>query len=274
MVKILFKAGGESKKIHGISPIITTIIISATLLVILVIASFVATNILELQVASAEFEQAKTNMLLLDEIVQDVALRRKSGGYVEMNQRSGGINVVTISETLKVTDQFNETLYESPNLIVLIYRGGSRVSGGTFRLKGFSVPYVPYVFNINNKTDSISYLRIETGNGLQIKLDYNRVRVANIGPITINEKKVNITEVTFIRLITGSFSSKGTEAVKLNVQNFNVKTFAKEYQTNNLTLNIKIGSYEETLNLVSSRDVEATVILFTEIVIRISIGQG
>lgn len=274
MVKMLFTAGGESKRIHGISPIITTIIISATLLVILVIASFVATNILELQVANAEFEQAKTNMLLLDEVVQDVALRRKSGGYVEMNQRSGGINVVTTSETLKVTDQFNETLYESPNLIILTYRGGSKVSGAALRLKGFPVSYVPYVFGINNKTDSISYLRIETGSGLQIKLDYNRVRVANIGPITVNEKKVNITEITFIRLITGSFSSKGTEAVKLNVQNFNVKTFAKEYQTNNLTLNIRIGSYEEPLNLISNPDVEATIILFTEIVIRISIGQG
>ncbi|MEM3551277.1 MAG: hypothetical protein QXV01_09340 [Candidatus Bathyarchaeia archaeon] len=264
-------AGDNGKKIHGISPVITTIILSATLLVILAIASFAAANLLELQVASADFEQAKTNMLLLDDVIQEVALRRKSGGYVEFNQRSGGINIITTMETLKITDQFDATLYESPPLVIFVYRGGSKVAGADSRLKGCDVRYVPYVFNITNRTDSISYLRIETGNGLQIKLDYNRVRVANSGLIIVNEKKVNVTEITFIRLITGTISGKGTETITVNVQNFDATTFAKEYPTNNLTINVKVGSNEDYLKLISSHEVEATIVLFTEIVIKISI---
>ena len=58
-----------TKNRKGISPTIATIIISSTLLIILVIASFVSANVLELQIASTEFEQAKTNMMLLDEVI-------------------------------------------------------------------------------------------------------------------------------------------------------------------------------------------------------------
>jgi hypothetical protein len=90
------------RNIRGISPVISTIIISGTLLIILVIASFVATNLLELQIANTEFEQAKTNMMLLDDVIQDVALRPGSGGYVQLNQRSGGIGIYESSEKIKV----------------------------------------------------------------------------------------------------------------------------------------------------------------------------
>jgi type II secretory pathway pseudopilin PulG len=101
------------RKTRGISPVITTIIISGTLLIILVIASFVSTNILELQVANTEFEQAKTNMLLLDEVIQDVALRRGAGGYVQFNQRSGGIGIYESSEKIKikVLESFKQMTY-------------------------------------------------------------------------------------------------------------------------------------------------------------------
>ena len=87
---------------RAVSTVITTIILSAVLLGILVVASFVAVNILDMQMASTEFEQAKTNMLLLNDIIQDVSLRRGSGGYVQFNQRTGGIGIASATENINV----------------------------------------------------------------------------------------------------------------------------------------------------------------------------
>ncbi len=80
-------------EMKGISSIITTIIITGILLIILVVASFVSANILNLQVANTEFEQAKSSMLLLDDIIQDVSLRPGSGGYAQFNERTGGVGI-------------------------------------------------------------------------------------------------------------------------------------------------------------------------------------
>lgn len=79
----------------GISSVISTIIITAALLVVLIIASFVATNILGAQMADSEFQQAQSNMLLLDSVIQDVSLRQGAGSYVQFNQITGGIGVAT-----------------------------------------------------------------------------------------------------------------------------------------------------------------------------------
>jgi hypothetical protein len=92
----------NQRSTRAVSTVITTIILSAVLLGILVVASFVAVNILDMQIASTEFEQAKTNMLLLNDIIQDVSLRRGSGGYVQFNQRTGGIGIASTTENINV----------------------------------------------------------------------------------------------------------------------------------------------------------------------------
>ncbi|MEM3551276.1 MAG: hypothetical protein QXV01_09335, partial [Candidatus Bathyarchaeia archaeon] len=98
----VLKNFGKYRSHSGISSVTTTIIITGTLLILLVIASFVGTNLLELYMADTEFEQAKTNMILLDKVIQDVALRQGAGGYVQFNQRSGGIGIIQTDEKLRI----------------------------------------------------------------------------------------------------------------------------------------------------------------------------
>lgn len=104
-----------TKSERAISSVISTVIISGILLVILVIASFASTNVLEAQMASTEFEQAKSNMMLLDQVIQDVALRRGSGGYVQFNQRTGGIGISTSTDKLSILQAGPGTLILEPN---------------------------------------------------------------------------------------------------------------------------------------------------------------
>jgi hypothetical protein len=419
----------DSKKIRGISPVVSTIIISATLLIILVIASFVATNMLELQIANTEFEQAKTNMLLLDEVIQDVALRRNAGGYVQFNQRSGGINIIQNTETLKIlgppqrksgtltlrpnaagtyqnwmpygdgnahhdrtSDQnditgvqitgdeskketlnledasqtgtinnvtayirakadgtgqgegaaliwklgsseveaiatiiarsgFNvysatrttdpadgnwdwadinnleigaratqlgkgETIQvsefwievnytveerelnsgsDSKPLYSLVYRGGSKVSGADMILRGSDSLNV-------NLAGTLGYLRIKTGHGVQIILDYNRVRIIKAGVIVLGNTTASLIEITFIRLEKGSIIGS-SDTVNVKVQNKNVNTITHIYDTSDksITFEIKLGD-SISPPITFTVECDKTVVLFTEILVEISIG--
>lgn len=134
-----------------------------------------ATNVLEIQMTSTEFEQAKTNMLLLDDVVGDVSLRQGSGGYVQFNQRSGGIGISQDVETIKITAQSNQTsLTLKPN-------GVGAYSGWLV----FSNPMLPrwaVTSDGNNPPDDQTY--IETDN--VTKLESQKLEDASPRPIGIN----------------------------------------------------------------------------------------
>jgi len=168
---------------RGISPAISTIIITGTLLVILVIASFVSSNILELQMASTEFEQAKTNMLLLDEVVQDVALRRGAGGYVQFNQRSGGIGITENTETIKIAGALVGEPSQQPNVTL---RNSTATSGGWTTPEGAYANGTTYASILSAKP---SASQIYSGYGFNIPFTATvtkvRVRVDAWAPNTL-----------------------------------------------------------------------------------------
>ena len=93
----------------AVSSVITTIILTGILLVILVVASFVSLGILSIQVMNTEFEQAKSNMLLLEDLIEDISLRSGSGGYVRFNEQNGGIGIAKTTETITITATPDQT---------------------------------------------------------------------------------------------------------------------------------------------------------------------
>ncbi|MEM1625311.1 MAG: hypothetical protein QXL08_08660, partial [Candidatus Nezhaarchaeales archaeon] len=93
---------------RGLSTIVSTVIMTATLLLIFFIAFYFATDMLEIQVQNSEFEQAKTAMKILDKTIADVALRPGAASSIPFNQRSGGIG-----------------LYEGEAINIMIYSDSS-----------------------------------------------------------------------------------------------------------------------------------------------------
>ena len=259
-----FKKGGKTKSVSAVSPVISTIIISSTLLIILVIASFVSTNILELQLANTEFEQAKTSMLLLDKIIQDVALREGAISSIQFSQRSGGIGIYESTEIINITDSQGNNLYPfDPNdaFYVIKYRGGSRVSAAETNLTGSSSLVV-------SMSDSLGYVRVKTGNGVWIVLDYLRVRVVTNTILRVGDTEYNLTDIFIIRLELGSASGSGTVTVK--VQNMGFTTTTQTYYlTNDVTLYIRVGDRSTELALSGSL---TPVVRVTEALIRVSIS--
>jgi hypothetical protein len=402
----------------GVSTIMSTIIITGTLLIILVIASFVSANVLDLQIANTEFEQAKTNILTLDETIQDVALRRGSGGYVQFNERSGGIGINITTQKLTLYGPAHETtdtkspsalgsggnwsnptyayasdnlyanassdnlvqpyrnygfnipsgstitkvevgyeayttkggslnitcswnngftwvpaqtsssletndpnivvwfdftsvtswtidklsdanfltrarpvklvggsiacldwlpvrvtytpplspIYQSSNLVGILYRGGSKVSGTSLDLRGTDSLIV-------NMSDSLGYVRVATENGLKIKLDYYRIKLTSNSTLMIGGTFYNFTQITFINIINGTMG--GTDIVNFKVQNIDVNTFTQEYNSSDVTIYVQLGTGQQTpIRLYSPTEGMSnpmkTAIIFTEVKIQVS----
>jgi len=259
-----FSLRHSPRRDRGVSPIISTIILTSALLVILVVASYVSTNILIMQMDDSEFEQAKTNMSLLDNVIQDVALRPGAGGYVQFNERAGGIGINQSTNSIKVADNQGKTLGSWSSLLTLVYHAGSQVSGAATNITGTSQPSV-------SMSDPLGFLRVEVGQGVWVKLDYNRVRTVSMGALIVNNSAnnsaYNFYDITMISLTKGDITAtSGT--VNARVQSLPINTTSYTYASG-VTVTAKLNNGQPQ-NLIRSSG--QTVVMITTIPVRVSIG--
>jgi len=191
---------------RAVSPVVSTVIITATLLIVLVVATALASSMLEIQFQNLEFEQAKTVMMALDKVITEVSLRPGAASSVQFNQRSGGVGVYR-GEDVKIYVNGSVEVLSFPTY-VLKYRGGSMVSAAPTNLSGSGKLVV-------EAHEPLGHVRVEVGNGAWIVLDYNRARVV------VNEE-LGVVDVFVIRLQPGTFGGSGT--VTIRVQNKYVST--------------------------------------------------
>jgi len=246
----------------AISSVISAVILSGTLLVILAVATFVSENVLELRVENTEFEQAKMNMRLLDEVVQDVGLKHGSGGYVQFNLRSGSFSIIENADKIKVF--VNKTTNPNPifnsSLLSLVYRGGSLASSSATVLRGNDTLIVRGV------ASSPGYLRTETGQGVWIKLDYHRIRVVEMGTVVVSGEAYNFLEITFFKLERGGFGGSGSLNVK--AQNKGILVSSYSYQTGTVTIRVELGLRNQ--EFVYRGDAPRTVVTLTVVRVEVS----
>lgn len=250
----------EGKGLNAVSPVISTVIISSTLLIILVIASFVSTNVLEIQLANTEFEQAKTNMLLLDKVIQDVALKGGAVSSVKFSQRSGGIGVYQSEENIRIeaSGHWLYPLDTGTPFYIIKYRGGSRVSAAEADLAGSPSLIV-------DSSESLGHVRVDVENGIWVVLDYLRARVVTNISLRAGGSSYNLTEIFIIRLDLGSASGSGTVTVK--VQNMGYRSTIHDLSPGTV-VSINVGGRSEHLTITGSNP----VLRITEALVRVSIS--
>jgi len=238
----------------AISPVISVVLISGVLLLVLIMATFVANNILELRVQNTEFEQAKTNMLLLDEIIEEAGLKHSSGSYAQFNLRSGAINIVK-SNPGNITVLVNGQQVINSEILSIIYRAGSLVSSTNTSLRGVSS------LIIRGAASSLGYLRIETEGGVKIKLDYNRIRI-----VEGETAEYNLIEILFFQLIRGQMGGSGTLRVKAQNKGIFIESYT--YASNTVTITVRVGSRTESYEYHGDKN--TTVVTVVRSVIEIS----
>ena len=154
------------------------------------------------------------------------------------------------------------TIYESSNLVGILYRGGSKVSGTSLDLRGTNSL-------IANMSDSLGYVRVATDNGLKIKLDYYRIKLAQNSTMMIGNAFYNFTQITFINIINGTMGD--TDIVNFKVQNIDVNTYTKQYDSYDVTIYVQLGNGSQVpIRLYSDDSRMHTAIIFTEVKILVS----
>jgi hypothetical protein len=229
-------------------------------------------NILNAQMNSTEFEQARSNMLLLDTTVQDVSLRPGAGGYVQFNEREGGIGLINqTADSLSITAMANQTTYSTSfnGLVQFIYSGGSLASAAVNPSTGYTSLRGDLSYAYVNLTQGLGFLRLEQNNGAKIKLDYDRVRVVSTGLI---DSQTNLVQISFIHLIKGATSGSGT----VNVQVQNIQTNTTTWQFPSGAISITAQHTTPQQNIIQNYSVNQTgatqtVVVFSEIQVRVSI---
>lgn len=259
---------------RAFSNVISTIILTGVLLTILLVASFVSLNILSAQMVSTEFQQAQSNMLLLDSTIQDVSLRPGAGGYVQFNEREGGIGLINQTvDSLSITATTSQTTNSMSfnGLVQFIYSGGSLASAAVNPSTGYTSLRGNLSYAYVNLTQGLGFLRLEQNNGAKIKLDYDRVRIVSTGLI---DSQTNLVQISFIRLIKGATSGSGT--VNVQVQNIQTNPTTWQFPSGAISITAQHTTPQQNITQYYSVDqteagANQTVVIFSEIQIRVSI---
>jgi len=195
---------------QGISNVITTFMLTAVLLVILITATFVSNDILNAQMVESEFENAKNLIRTLDNEIEDLLFKPGSSSVIQASFTNilpgyfqSGQNL-----TLLVEDQSQTYINQSIELNKFTFTG-RRIFGGEYNysLKGGQYLLSP----INN--GSLGRIYFSKPDKLQVALDYNRVLYSLTGKIFfINNQTGNYTlhntmELVCVELDFGEFSS-------------------------------------------------------------------
>lgn len=260
LIKCRLRHAKEMSK-KAISPVISAVMLTSVLLVILTVSTFIANNILELKVQSTEFEQAKTNMLLLDEIISEAGVKYGSGSYVQFNLRSGALNIIRGDDKIKVfINNGVEPVIEFQTLSV-VYRAGSMVFSPPADLRGSKVLIV------EGAAASLGYIRIEPESPVQIKLDYNRIRVIEVGTAVINRTERNILQIVFFQLESKSVGGSGI--IRIRAQNRGIFVETLEYDSHIVKISVQLGSYLEEYIFVG-KEACPTVITIIKSLVEVS----
>jgi len=167
---------------RAISPIISTMIITAATLVLVIGILSYSNNLFQTQTASAEYTQAQNIFVNFADEIDGVSAREGASAYVRINSRSGGpswiSNIDNMTVTINIIGQAANQNYTvlRGNVSALRYKAGMQVGTGPVTiLRG-----VTYSAIVNNQYP-LGLVFTNQSNGAIVQLDYDRVGIVDLG---------------------------------------------------------------------------------------------
>jgi len=199
------------------SVVISTIILSATILVITLAALFVSNTVLEQQLDQSEFEQVKNNVMTLVDIVEHVAVTPGASGYVTMNIRTSHPNFTRNAGTIVV-------MVDGITVINGI-TGALNIGGGRYVGVGAGIEELVGADQliVLNASDPLAYVYVVQKNGAWLNMDYARARARYMGKFMYYEgdQRINrsIVRIALINISFGTIRIMGTGTLNLVARN-------------------------------------------------------
>ena len=247
----------EKPRLHSIrknrraaSPAVSMVIITAATIVLVLVSSNYAMQVLERQQAASEFDTVKKSLIAFDDSVRDIAWDRGASRSVRFTTRYGTLALVPDSETLTISVP-EHGISQSLSVGTVKYAIPSE-------LVTFGEGYENYVLGndavlVSSTTDSFGRILAEQQAGsLSLSLDY-RVRVTHEGPaMSINSKLVTYVDILLIKMVVLSPQYLNAD-YDLVARNIGVSTqqfgpFDISSPTSN-TITVKIGDVSNSVQI-------------------------
>ena len=210
------------------SETLSTIIVATTIMLVTLISANVATRMIEVQVAQAEFEQAEEAMVILADIVEEVGSKMYSSSYVKFNCRSGRLDFLenyTHVEVVLRTDVENLTLIDAYTSS-LRFKSGIRFSLVEEYVRGSSSSILG-----GEAAQLISiYKGLDQDGSPSIWLYSRNVRLIEEGTMYLESRgyNVNLYQLLFVRIGVGLTFGSGSLNVKAYGKGISLNTYLVE----------------------------------------------
>jgi len=257
----------EKKRGRGLSPTISTVILTSMILVIVISTSYIAHNVLTNQVEDAEFDVAKDVMLALNQMVKEVLFKPQSSRYVKTGFRTTMPSLLNTEERISVWTQVDtepkEYLIHNCPISLLKIQAGTSITDLSQDVVGTSAVLL---------TDftSLGHLYIQRSDRVELLLDFARIRCIHTGSLNLTQE-YNVLEVVFVNMTTGSIQFD--DMAVFVVRNLGA-TMSQHFYEGSLTLGVNdTRGYNDAI-LYSDLPHTSTLINLMVIDIEISVIGG
>lgn len=247
---MVFNRRFSRKKNRGVSEVIGTVIVGASLLIVALVTVSWSSSYLDLRNLDEEFSQAIEVTKSLDDLIRGLALQPDASGYITYQFKTVAPNVVQTGENLTLIIR-NETIGQwNTTKDINIIKFTSNAASYNQVISGENSPLVVGQFK---KMGLITMNRTSVSS---INLDYARIKVSNSGvqkfynSVTQTYDDWNVLEIMFIGLKDGIRTNPSVIQVKnsgfsveqiLMVGNGSIQVIS-DYPANGITSQIRLQS--------------------------------
>ena len=276
----------RSRARSGVAPAITTVILVATTLAIAISAAAFAYNMLELQTQTAEYENGKSTMVSLAEMIEGLAFARGSAAYTTFYMSTGGLELTRGTASITVNVAGSQILGPAPVNVIKL-RGGSFVASPDYQiLRGDPSKEANESLIMHSGTSAIEplgWVYAMRQAGAWVIDDFGRVRVVFSGTNNysingISWKLYNVVELIYINTTFGSFSGTNTIDVTTKVTRANTSYYKLDGVTS-VTVIVTRGAASESYSVPSPSTfkgvpVAGTIVMLSVVDVQVSLAQG
>jgi len=202
----------------GSSNVLSTILLTAVLLAIMITATFVSNDILNAQMVESEFETAKNLVMTLDSEIEGLLFKPGSSSVLQTSFTNILPGYSRSGEELSILVENASQVYinESIEINSLAFTGRRTVGGVyDYDLQGGAYLLAP-LYN-----GSMGRIHVSKPSKLQVSLDYNRVLYALTGKVNLISNETdeysphNTVELVCVELEFGEFSSSDSSVIMI-----------------------------------------------------------
>lgn len=183
---------------RGVSPVVSTVIMTAVTVVLVLVAGLYALQVLQNQRATAEFDTVQKSILAFDDAVRDIAWDQAGSRSIRFTNNFGNMRLIDAGQSLEISvSGLNGAFSYSSTSASVKYQ----MPYG-YGLSGSESSYIigDEAVVVSRLTDSLGQALVQQESGYtSITLNY-RVRVSEVGSINVDGTTVNYVYIFVIRL--------------------------------------------------------------------------